>query len=68
MYKNVLEAIQEGDWYFEPKEIDPKLYPATMAIPGTDEKLQVLAARVRAGLPLWHSSDRPDYDEPNSRY
>jgi hypothetical protein len=65
MSKSVLEAIQEGDWFFEPAEVDPKLYPATRAIPGTDEKLEVMAARVRAGLPLWHQSDRPDYDEPN---
>ncbi len=65
MFKNVLEAIQKGDWYFEPQDVDPKLYPATTAIPGTDEKLAVLADRVRAGLPLWHASDRLDHDEPN---
>ena len=29
----------------------------------TDEKLEVLAARVRAGLPLWHGGDRRDFDE-----
>ena len=54
MLKNVLDAIRDGDWFFEPDEVDPRLYPATTAIPGTDEKLEVLAARVRAGLPLWH--------------
>jgi len=63
MLKNVLDAIRDGDWFFEPDEVDPRLYPATAAIPGTDEKLEVLAARVRAGLPLWHKSDRPDYDD-----
>jgi hypothetical protein len=66
MFKNVLDAIRDGDWLFEPDEVDPKLYPATRAIPGTEEKLEVLAARVRAGLPLWHKSDRPDYDEPGA--
>jgi hypothetical protein len=66
MIKNVLDAIREGDGFFEPDEVDPRLYPATAAIPGTDEKLEVLAARVRAGLPLWHKSDRPDYDDPNA--
>lgn len=65
MFRNVLDAIRDGDWCYEPVEIDPKLYSATTAIPGTDEKLEVLAARVRAGLPLWHKSDRPDYDEPD---
>ena len=65
MFKNVLEAIRDGDWLFEPDDVDPKLYPATTAVPGTEEKLEVLASRVRAGLPLWHKSDRPDYDDPN---
>jgi hypothetical protein len=32
-------------------------------MPGTDEKLEVLAARIRAGLPLWHRGDRTDYDD-----
>ena len=66
MQKNVLDAIRDGDWFFEPEEVDSKLYPATMAIPGTEEKLEVLAARVRAGLPLWHRSDRADYEDPDS--
>ena len=66
MLKNVLDAIRDGDWFFEPDDVDPRLYPATRAIPGTDEKLEVLAARVRAGLPLWHKSDRPDYDNPEA--
>jgi hypothetical protein len=66
MFKNVLDAIRDGDWFFEPDEVDPKLYPATTAIPGTEEKLEVLAARVRAGLPLWHRGDRPDYDDPEN--
>ena len=66
MLKNVLDAIRDGDWFFEPDEVDPRLYPATSAVPGTDEKLEVLAARVRAGLPLWHKSDRPDYDDPDA--
>ena len=64
MWKNVLDAIREGDWYFEPAEVDPGGFRATTAIPGTDEKLAVLAERVRAGLPLWHQADRADYDDP----
>jgi hypothetical protein len=65
MLKNVLDAIREGDWYFEPKEIEPTNYQATTAIPGTKEKLDVLATRVRSGLPLWHDADRSDYDDPD---
>ena len=62
--KSVLQAIREGDWYFEPEDVAPKLFDATMAVPGSQEKLDVLAARARAGLPLWHIKDRADYDDP----
>lgn len=61
--KSVLEAIREGDWYFEPEELDSQRFDATIAIPGTREKLDVLAERVNSGLPLWHRKDRPDYEE-----
>jgi hypothetical protein len=60
----VLDAIREGNWNFEPEAIDQSNFPATRAIPGTREKLRVLAERVSAGLPLWHEKDRPDYEEP----
>jgi hypothetical protein len=61
--KSVLEAIREGDWYFEPAEVDSRDFEATKAIPGTRAKLDVLAERASAGLPLWHDRDRPDYEE-----
>jgi hypothetical protein len=63
MNKNVLDAIREGDWFFEPEDIDPNRYHATAAIPGTREKLHILAERIEAGLPLWHESDRMDYED-----
>ena len=63
MLRNVLDAIREGDWFFEPKKLSRQDFQSTSAIPGTKEKLDVLADRVRAGLPLWHESDRPDYDD-----
>ena len=63
MFKNVLDAIREGEWFFEPEDVDPSRYQATTAIPGTQDKLQILAERARAGLPLWHESDRADYEE-----
>jgi hypothetical protein len=62
--RSVLDAIRDGDWYFEPDEVDASRFAATSAIPGTREKLEVLAQRARAGLPLWHEFDRPDYEEP----
>ena len=66
MYKNVLDAIREGDWFFEPENVEPGRYRATSAIPGTRAKLDILAERARAGLPLWHESDRADYEDPQT--
>jgi hypothetical protein len=66
MFRNVLDAIRDGEWQYEPEAVDPRHYQATTAIPGSDEKLQILAERVRSGLPLWHESDRADYDEPGA--
>jgi hypothetical protein len=63
MNKNVLDAIRDGDWFFEPDDVDPRNYRATTAVPGTREKLHILAERAQAGLPLWHRSDRADYEE-----
>lgn len=62
--KSVLDAIREGNWNFEPEAVDEEDFSATHAIPGTREKLRILAERVQAGLPLWHDRDRPDYEEP----
>ena len=63
MRKSVLEAIKEGCWDYEPEAVEEQRFNSTSAMPGTDEKLEVLAARVQAGLPLWHGADRMDYDE-----
>lgn len=61
--KSVLDAIKQGIWDFEPEEISEQDYSATRAVPGTREKLLVLAERARSGLPLWHDHDRADYEE-----
>jgi hypothetical protein len=66
MLRNVLDAIRDGDWFFEPDSVEPDEFQATRAIPGTKEKLDVLAERVRSGLPLWHQSDRADYEESDN--
>lgn len=63
MPKSVLEAIKLGQWDFEPSEVDCAAYPWTDAMPGTREKIEVLAERVRNGLPLWHPADRHDLDQ-----
>ena len=63
--KSVLEAIRQGEWDFEPEKVQEINYDSTGAMPGSNEKLSVMAARVEAGLPLWHGSDRTEYDDAN---
>lgn len=60
MGNSVLDAIKLGLWAFEPEEVESQQFDATRALPGSHEKLAVLAERVRLGLPLWHPSDRRD--------
>jgi hypothetical protein len=59
--KSVLEAIKMGLWNYEPKRIEETSYEATKAMPGTQEKLEIMALRVKAGLPLWHHDDQTEY-------
>jgi hypothetical protein len=61
--KSILEAIKDGQWDFEPEQVAENRFNPTGAMPGTREKLGVLADRVQAGLPLWHGHDRTDYDD-----
>jgi len=61
--RSILEAIKQGDWNFEPTGPQPVNLRATAALPGTAEKLDVLAERLKQGLPLWHPSDRLSYDD-----
>lgn len=63
MPHSVLDAIKLGEWDFEPEAVDESLFDCTAAMPGTREKLKILAQRVQKGLPLWHSRDRLHYDE-----
>lgn len=59
--RNVFEAISKfgHDEDFAPLETDE--FEPTGAPAGSSEKLNVLAARVEQGLPLWHQEDREDY-------
>jgi hypothetical protein len=50
-----------GIWDYEPRHIEETSYDATEAMPGTQEKLKIMALRVQAGLPLWHRGDRTEY-------
>ena len=64
MPKSVLEAIKMGIWDFEPPEIEFSKFAAADAMPGTSEKLLILAERAKRGLPLWHTYDRDDVESP----
>ena len=66
MAESVLDAIRRGKFNFEPEETKRDSYNRTTAMPGSDEKLNVLADRIRHGLPLWHPEDRISYDEGQS--
>jgi hypothetical protein len=63
----VIEAIQDGEWNFEPNNPHQGEFRATDAVPGSREKLDILARRIRMGLPLWHPNDRHAEDGPASR-
>jgi hypothetical protein len=62
--KSVLDAIKEGRWDYEPPAVEYTQFDASDAMPGTKEKLSVLAERVLRGLPLWHLADRDDIEAP----
>ena len=63
MARSVLDAIRQGEWNFEPHGETASDNRATAAMPGTVEKLDVLAERLRLGLPLWHPRDIMSYDD-----
>ena len=63
MARSILEAIKQGDFEFEPEAPADDDVDKTGAMPGTTEKLDVLAERLRLGLPLWHPSDRRSFDD-----
>jgi hypothetical protein len=66
--KSVLEAIKMGLWDFEPPEVASSQFAATEAMPGTRAKLDVLAQRVKCGLPLWHPEDRDEVPEQRGEF
>ncbi len=63
MADSILEAIRDGQWDYEPEPVASGQFSSTYALPGTDEKLEILAVRVGKGLPLWHPNDRVTYDD-----
>jgi len=59
--RNVFEAILEcgHDEDFTP--VTTSDFVSTDAPAGSRQKIEVLAARVLRGEPLWHDDDRSDY-------
>lgn len=56
---NIMDSIRiNGNDNYYPRE-NPYEEPTT-ALPGSEEKVEVLADRVRRGVPLWHPHDRID--------
>lgn len=68
MTESVLDAIRNGQWDYEPIDVPEGRYHSTEALPGSDEKIDILANRARSGLPLWHSSDRRSYDDTEKAF
>jgi hypothetical protein len=58
---SVLDAVKMGIWDYEPPRIDDRSFSETRAMPGSNEKLAILAERLRSGLPLWHPNDSRTY-------
>ena len=67
MPKSVLEAVKMGLWDFEPPGMASNEFEPSDAMPGTSEKLNMLAERIRRGAPLWHEADRDDMEAPSPR-
>ena len=63
MPESVLDAIRQGQWDFEPENVQEDDYECTAALPGSPEKIRELAGRAEGGLPLWHPDDRRSYDD-----
>lgn len=62
MRQSILDAIKSGDWNYDPDQNEAEDdFDATSALPGSGKKLEVLADRIRSGLPLWHPEDRLTY-------
>ena len=66
MPESVLDAIKMGIWDYEPERVENQEFDCTHALPGTNQKLAVLADRLEQGLPLWHNEDRRTYDDAAS--
>lgn len=63
MRDSVLDAIRNGQWDFEPETVEANEFESTHSLPGSEDKIKMLADRAKEGLPLWHPEDRRSYDD-----
>lgn len=63
MRDSVLDAIRNGQWDFEPESVNAEEFDSTGSLPGSEDKIKILADRAKDGLPLWHPEDRRSYDD-----
>jgi hypothetical protein len=59
--RNVFDAILE---FGHDEDFSPRAghdFVPTEAPAGSAEKLEIMARRIREGMPLWHPDDRADY-------
>ena len=69
MPNSIFDAIEQGNWNYDPElQRAAEKFESTGALPGSLEKLNVLAERIRQGLPLWHPSDRATFDDNEPRF
>ena len=62
MANSILEAVKMGLWDFQPHTVDYRELEASDTMPGTREKLDILAEHLRRDSPKWHSDDCLDED------
>jgi hypothetical protein len=65
---SIIEAIELGQWDYEPVECAPHEYDSTEAMPGTSSKVEILAERLSRGLPLWHPQDRLNWSKAQDSF
>ena len=66
MGNSILEAVKMGLWDFLPHTVDDRELEASDGVPGTREKLDILAEHLRRDRrPIWPVDDCLDEDCPD---
>lgn len=57
-----LGATQQSNYELCIEPIETTDFEATDALPGSDEKREIIRKRLESRLPLWHPNDRTDFN------